>query len=383
VAERGRKAIIVGGGIGGLTAAIALRHAGLDVVIYERAGQMREVGAGLTMWPNAMKALARLGLAEAIWALGRPFGVGRILSWRGESLVDGAPRAVLEKRFGWPGTVIHRRKLLDALGSFLQPGELHLGARCVGFRQDARGVRVLLPDGRSDDGDLLVGADGLFSVVRSQLLGQRRPRHAGYAAYRGILPFELEQDIAYETWGCGARFGFVPGTDGQTYWWAAVNAPEGKADGPEGRKREVQRIYRGWCAPIEAVIEGTAESAILRHDIYDREGLTRWGHGRVTLLGDAAHPTTPNLGQGACLAMEDAVVLADCLRDNLDVPTALRRYERRRAGRANFLVRQSRWLGRLAHLTDPTLCWLRNQAVKWTPDSAGLTWLAMQFHFQT
>ena len=170
---RPRRAIIVGGGIGGVTAALALRRAGLDVLVCEQAAELREVGAGLTVWPNAMRALRQLGRHEAVWAIGRAFGVGRVYDWRGRVLVEGGRREVLEKRFGWPGTVLHRHQLLAVLAADLPPGALRLGARCTGFRQDRAGVTACFADGSEERGDLLVGADGLNSLTRARLLGRQ------------------------------------------------------------------------------------------------------------------------------------------------------------------------------------------------------------------
>ncbi len=239
MAPAARKAVVVGAGIGGVAAAVALRRAGLDVTVYEQAPVLREVGAGLTVWPNAMRALERLGLHEAVWALGRAFGVGRIHDWRGRVLVEGARREVLQKRFGWPGLVLHRHQLLAALAAPLPPGAVRLGVRCTGFAQDGAGVTVRFADGAEDRADVLVGADGLNSLTRAALLGPRRPRYAGYAAYRGITRFPLEGDVAYESWGFGQRFGFVPGPGGDVYWWAAVSGPEGQGSSPASYQGEV------------------------------------------------------------------------------------------------------------------------------------------------
>jgi 2-polyprenyl-6-methoxyphenol hydroxylase-like FAD-dependent oxidoreductase len=377
-----RKALIIGGGIGGVTAASALLRAGLDVVVYEQAKELHEVGAGLTIWPNAMKALRLLGSDEAVWAIGRPFGVGRIYDWRGRVLVEGAQRAVLQRRFGWPGTVLHRHRLLALLAQPLPPAVLRLGARCTDFRQDGSGVTVRFADGSEDRGDLLVGADGLNSLVRAGLLGPRPPRYNGYTAYRGITQFPLEGDTASEAWGCGQRFGFVPGPGREIYWWAAVSVPEGLNPSPHTYKPDLLVRYRNWFEPITAVIDATPEGAILRNDVYDRPPTRRCSLGRVTLLGDAAHPITPDLGQGACLAIEDAVVLARCLACEKDTAGALRAYDAARIGRARFLTRHSHWMGRLGQLRHPWLCRSRNALVRATPTEASLLWLSWHFRFE-
>jgi 2-polyprenyl-6-methoxyphenol hydroxylase-like FAD-dependent oxidoreductase len=382
-----RKALIIGGGIGGITAAIALARAGFDVAVHEQAPELREVGAGLTVWPNAMKALALLGLADPVWALGRSFGVGRIYDSRGRVLVQGARREDLERRFGWPGLVLHRHRLLDVLAERLPRSVLRLGSRCTGFDQDADGVTAHFADGAQARGDVLIGADGLHSAIRAQVLGHDPPRYAGYVACRGIAPFELGGDSAYEAWGCGQRFGFVPAVGNEIYWWAAVSVSEHRASpqqasGQERYKEELLDRYRGWFAPIERVIAETPDGTILRNAVHDRPPARRWSVGRVTLLGDAAHPVTPDLGQGACLAIEDAAVLARCLADGPDVQAALQRYEARRLGRAAFLARHSRWMGELGQLRQPLLCRLRNALVQWTPAWAALLWLSWQFAFE-
>ena len=182
-------------------------------------------------------------------------------------------------------------------------------------------------DGRETRGDLLVGADGLRSVVRSALFGPERPRYGGYTAWRAVTRFDHARVTPGETWGRGRRFGQWGMTGARIYWYATESVPEGEGDPPEGRKQGLLKLFRGWHEPVEDLIEATDESAILRNDVYDRPALRRWSVGRVTLLGDAAHPMTPDMGQGACQAIEDAVVLADCLTRWSEVAEALRAYE--------------------------------------------------------
>lgn len=375
------KAIIIGGGIGGVAAGVALARAGFEIAIYEQASALREVGAGLTVWPNAMKALRLLGLDAAVWAIGRPFGVGQVFDPRGRVLVEGARREILEQRFGWPGTVLHRHQLLQLLAQFLPSEAIHLGMRCQTIQQDRAGVTATFTNGHQDRGDVLIGADGLNSTIRAALLGRQRPRYAGYVAYRGINRFPFESDIAYETWGIGQRFGFVPGPGGENYWWAALSGPERSRSEADARK-DLLAIYGDWFDPIPAMIEATLPETILCNAIYDRPPTSRWSVGRATLLGDAAHPLTPDLGQGACLALEDAVDLGKILAEQTDIPEALRIYEARRLPRASFLIRHSRWMGRLGQINQPTLAWLRNTLVGMTPSLASLHWLSWQFAFE-
>jgi len=281
----------------------------------------------------------------------------------------------LGERVGADSIAAHRADLQAALLKALEEaeGEVKLGARCVGFEQNEGNVAVLLADGREEYGDLLVGADGLRSTVRAQLLGDGPPRYAGYTAWRAVVreePDLVPEGIGTEPWGKGLRFLCARIGRGMVYWTAAKNSPEGEGDRlGGGAKDALLEDFRGWHAPVEALIRAADEDAILYTDIYDREPARRWGEGQVTLLGDAAHPMTPDLGQGACQAMEDAVVLATCLdNEKADVASALRLYEARRIGRTAAFVRRSRRLGRLAQLENPLLCRLRDAFLKITPN---------------
>jgi 2-polyprenyl-6-methoxyphenol hydroxylase-like FAD-dependent oxidoreductase len=199
--------------------------------------------------------------------------------------------------------------------------------------------------------------------VRAQLHGSIKPTYAGYTAWRAVVRFDLTQLVPGESWGSGARFGHLPMTQDRVYWYATSNEREGERK-PGNEKAGLARIFRGWHAPIEALIDATDESAIFRNDIYDRRGLSKWGEGRVTLLGDAAHPMTPNLGQGACQAFEDAVVLARCLSGSPDAASALADYEAQRIPRANWLVDQSRQIGTIGQWQHPIGITLRNALIK-------------------
>jgi 2-polyprenyl-6-methoxyphenol hydroxylase-like FAD-dependent oxidoreductase len=321
------KALIIDGGIGGLCAAIALRQAGIDATVYEKVTEMHEVGAGLTLWTNAVRALQKLGLTDALHAIGTPYTRATIYSWQGEILSETPVDALLQK-FQVTSIGVHRADLQAMLLSTLGEGVVQRGAQCTGFTQHETGVCASFADGKEAWGDVLIGADGIHSVIRSQLFGLSKPRYAGYTAWRGVTPFQVEQrGDAFETWGNGKRFGFVPLNQGRVYWFATRNMPEGSGDGTMGRKREVLELFRGWHKPIEALLQATEESAILHNDISDQKPLHHWGEGHITLLGDAAHPMTPNMGQGACQAIEDALVLAAFLRNVRNMEAALQAYE--------------------------------------------------------
>ena len=359
------RVIVIGAGIGGLAAAIALRRAGLMVEVHEQAPELREVGAGIGLWAHAIRALDRIDLGDVVRATAVPLLEPGLFTSHGRQLMR-VSREELDPPFGDVTVVIHRAELLDFLIAAFGRDHIRLSHTCVGFEQNAGGVTAKFNGGETASGDALIGADGLYSVVRARLHGDVKPVYAGYSAWRAVAKFDHARLRPGESWGSGARFGQFPLSDGRVYWFACVNTPEGQRS-PAGEKARLQTIFANYHDPIPALIEATAEETILRNDIYDRRTLRRWGNERVTLLGDAAHPMTPNLGQGACQALEDAVVLAECLRGASDASIALRTYEHRRLRGANAIVTRSRTIGRIAQLRHPLLVALRNAVFRRIP----------------
>ena len=206
--------------------------------------------------------------------------------------------------------------------------------------------------------------------MRAQRLGYGPPRYAGYTCWRGVAPHadQFKRGEVFEIWGCGRRFGGVH-VDERLYWFAPVNAAAGGMDDPGRIKTTLLGIYRDWPEQVLATIESTAESAIIRNDIIDRPFRGDWGRGRMTLLGDAAHPMTPDLGQGACQAIEDAAVLGRFIGETRDPVQALRRYERRRLARTRWFVSRSRMFGKMAQWENPTARWLRDWSLSAVPRS--------------
>jgi 2-polyprenyl-6-methoxyphenol hydroxylase-like FAD-dependent oxidoreductase len=347
------RAVIVGAGIGGLAAAVALRRVGVQTVIVERVPDIREVGAGISIWSNAIHAMRELGIDAKVIASASVIerSLSQTLTGR---LITTDDFRDMSSDGGTVCICVHRGVLQRILLEALPPGSLRTGAPCVGFD----GSTAILEDGERVEGDVLVGADGINSVIRAQLSGAAPPRYAGYTCWRGICRDRgvLPDRSALLALGAGTQFGLVPCGAGQLYWFLTKNAPPGTT----GTKEQVVAMCRPWAAPIREIVEGTPEDAIVRNDIFDRPPLNWWGRGLITLLGDAAHATTPNLGQGACQAFEDAVVLADCIRRIQPVELALREYERQRIPRTAMIVRNSWQTGRILQLDRPALEVLRN-----------------------
>ncbi len=378
-AKSKQRAIIVGGGIGGLCTAIALRRKGIEARVFEKTSELKEVGAGLSLWVNAIKALDKIGMTEVLNRLSIPQISGGVRNSKGE-LLSTAFKADAQSKSETLVIVLHRAELLSALLQAAGEENIKLSAKCVGFSRDDKGVTAHFADGSEATGDFLVGADGINSVICAQLFGHAKSRYSGYTGWRAVTEFDhpLLREGAFESWGKGSRFGIIPMSKNRVYWFATQNAPAGEKDATMGRKHELLKLFQGWHEPIGKLIESTDEKAILRNDIVDRKPLPSWTKGRVALLGDAAHPMTPNLGQGACQAIEDAVVLADCVAATGDVKAALRDYETRRLKRANKIVEHSWRIGRMIQMENELVCKLRNTVMKFTPASIqrrGISWI--------
>ncbi|WP_216905495.1 FAD-dependent monooxygenase [Nocardia noduli] len=364
--------LIAGGGIGGLAAALALQRVGIATRIFERAEALRDGGAGLHIWTNGTLALDYLGVLGPVLDIAPVQRVCHFGTWRGE-LFGRWPVADFIDRYGTPTVAIQRSALHAILMSALAQREpaprVRTGAEVVAVQSDHTGVTVELSDGSVERGDLLIGADGVHSTVRSALFGPSPARYNGHIAWRGVA--ELRHDLIppgsfYGLFGPGTRFAFYDVAPGKVHWMSVANGPSGGRD-DAGVRRLLAERHRGWMPPVEDILAATPESAIIRNDVFDRKPTGRWGRGRVTLLGDAAHPITFDIGQGACQALEDALVLAGHLGDADDPVAALRSYESERRRRTSPMQRTAYLIGQAGAFEHPLLVRTREavQRVVW------------------
>lgn len=361
---------VIGGGIGGLTTALALRRVGAEVRVFERAPEIKEAGAGLGVWANAVRVLDALGVGATLRRAGRPIVTAGIYSDEGRPLCI-TDVAALSAGLGTPSFVLHRADLLGALLAALPFDTVVTGAEVTGIDERSGEALVHFADGETYAADLVVGADGFSSVVRRHLWGDTPTRYSGQTCYRGVVRMPVARPgLLAEIQGRGRRLGHCPITRDRMYWFACHNAPRKSPEDPRGAKTKLLELFRDWPFELAQAIAATPEYAILRNDLCDRVPLTRWSRGRVTLLGDAAHPMLPNLGQGACTAIEDAAILARSLLEGRNLPEALIRYEAERIPRTTRLVELSWRFGVAARWSNPLLVAARNAMLRFVPESA-------------
>lgn len=339
-------AVVVGAGIGGLAAAVALRRRGWRVTVLERATALEPVGAGIGIAPNALRALDVLGVGDAVRAMAAFQGEGGLRRPDGRWLSRTSGEAAAE-RFGGPVVVAQRAELVAVLAGLLPDGALRTGTRVVSASPEGR---VTTEDG-TIDADLVVAADGINSAVRGALFPEHPgPGYSGFTSWRTVVPAPAAY-LPHETWGRGRLWGTVPLTGGRVYCYAtAVTPPGGRA--PDGDERtELRRLFGDWHDPVPGLIDSAAPGTVLRNDVHHlARPLPAFHQGRVALLGDAAHAMTPNLGQGGCQALEDAVVLAHLAAPEAGeqaVARALAAYTAQRLPRTTRVVRRSWSVGRL------------------------------------
>ncbi|GAB3661457.1 NAD(P)/FAD-dependent oxidoreductase [Actinocorallia lasiicapitis] len=360
------KAIVVGGGVGGLCAAAALRRTGIDAEILEAAPELRAEGSGLGILSNGIGALRALGLDLGLERRGTIVRVAEMCAPDG-TVLRRHPFDADYAKIGAPTVCLSRTDLLEGLREAAEGVPITTGAAVTGFARDGSGVTAVLTDGRRVSGDILIGADGINSAIRAQVAGPAEPRYGGFVCWLATVPFDtgrFPEGLGRQYWGRGTRFGINDMGHGRFYWWGTTNTAKTEMS---GGKDDLERTFAGWAPEIRELIEVTPEKEILTVPAQDRPFLDRWGDGPVTLLGDAAHPMLPSLSQGATSAIEDAVVLALSLRSAPDPETGLRLYEDRRRERTRRLVEESWTLGKQQQYTNRLLCAARTLAVRFAP----------------
>ncbi len=381
---------IIGGGIGGLTAANALMQAGIEVAVYEATAELKEIGAGVALHPNAMNVLRAIGVEDDVRNVAGRSEWQVMRNWKTGRLIGKTSRQQQAASFGTAGATVHRADLLDVLAGALQADIVTLGKRCTEVQPDGAVAVARFADGSEIEADVIVGADGIHSAVRTSLFGPDAPRFTGKICYRSVVSTEAVR---------GAR----PSTEGAQWF-----GPHGTIvlypmrgeelinvvchyddDGyrheswiAECSREEVLERYDGWHESLLRLF--AAADTWYKWALYDRDPIPRWTRGRVTVLGDAAHPMLPYLGQGACQAIEDGAVLATALSAEASDPlTGLARYERTRRPRASRVVLTARERGQSNHLTSRWAAWqrdlkiaLRRRVNRRDPEGRGAAWLA-------
>lgn len=365
------RVLIVGAGIGGLTAAIALRAKGIDVEICEAAPAPRVTGTGLGMASNATKVLRALGVGLGERGSGQAVERLEFRTARGR-LIRAVPIQQITAQLGHPLVCIHRNRLTELLMDAAGDTPIHYGAQVTAIQTAAGGVRAICADGTNLCADVLIGADGIHSMVRATACGESAPTEHGYVCWLGTVGFShprMSRGYVGHYWGRGQRFGLIDIGDGAAYWWGTRNMSDALARDWRGGKAEIRAAFDGWAPEVLDIINRTPDDAVVAVPAQDRPFLERWGRGPVTLLGDAAHPMLTSLGQGASCAVEDAYVLAEALARISDPIAALRTYEDRRGQRARALVHGSRRLSKLEQANSRAVVAVRNLGMRWTPAS--------------
>lgn len=386
MAQKSISVAVIGGGIGGLHAALHLLRAGYDVQVYEQAREHVEVGAGVVVSPNATRLLIRLGLGDEMARIGvRPEAFHQRRWQDGRTLAYTRLREATETAFGAPHYTFHRGEMLAMLVRAMPPERVHLGHRCIGIAERGDRVEARFENGTTVSADMLVGADGIHSVVRHALLGADRPRFTGCVAYRGLIPAERVAHLGigmtnHNNMGPGRHFVYYHVSAGRLLNFVGLLEQDAwvKESWTEpGDVADLAAAYAGFHPQVRGIIAAAHET--FKWALLDRDPLPRWTFGRVTLLGDACHPMLPFLGQGAGQAIEDGASLAACLqRFAGDVPAALAFYQAVRLPRATRCQLQSRENMTRFHLPDGPAQQARDaEMAKGTTDWAiqAISWL--------
>jgi len=367
---------IIGAGIGGLTTALTLKQRGLNVNIFESSAEIKSVGAGIILANNAMQVFQKLGLQEKIENAGNKISFMKITD---EQL---KPLSVVnlveyEQKYGVSNIAIHRGELQKILANEIGFDNINLSKRLSKIEKN-RLFKLTFEDNSTIESKLVIGADGIKSVVRNQLFEKSTLRNPNQICWRGICEIDLPQKYhneLNEAWGKGKRFGFVKISDKKVYWYALVNSKN-----VEISDVNLTDFFSEFHSDILYILSATKKEQIIVSDILDLKPIDKWQRENVCLVGDAAHATTPNLGQGACQAIEDAYVLGKLLDNGMAIENTFKAYENLRRKKAHTIVNTSWTIGKMAHIENKFGIWLRNFAMKNMPKSANKKQMDMIFN---
>lgn len=340
------KALVMGAGIGGLSAAVALKAAGISCEVFEAVQEIKPVGAAISIWPNGVKCMNLLGMGDITETYGGPLRYMAYQDHRHGKTLTRFSLAPLVERTGGRPCPVSRSELQGEMLNFWGRDAVRFGKRATRVEEDDDGVTAWFSDGTTARGDMLIAADGSHSALRPYVLGfTPERRYAGYVNWNGLV--EIDEAIApADQWttfvGEGKRVSLMPVANGRFYFFFDVPLPAGLAEDRSTLRADLSRYFSGWAAPVQELIARLDPATTNRIEIHDIEPFDRLVRGRVALLGDAGHSTTPDIGQGGCAALEDAVVLGETFRDGGDIAAALRQYEAQRCERVRDLILKAR-----------------------------------------
>lgn len=348
-----KKGIIIGAGIGGLTTALALMKKGIDVTIYEQSKEIKEVGAGIWVAPNGMKVFDDLGVSQDILNAGKTLEKIKVVDLNGKpiSTIDGNK---IKAKHKFATVAIHRATLQRILASYLPEYKIILNKKFNSYQQTDRSISAKFEDGTIAEADFLINADGIKSTARLQIQSNLNLRYSGQTCWRFVAEFDIpeaECGNMYEIWSNkkGLRIGYSKINDKQIYVYITNFEKAGGKDNPQTIIDDLINLCAGFPAVIKQMILSTKGNDILRNDLFDFKPLKKWTDGKLALIGDAAHATTPNLGQGACQAIEDAYVIAQQLSLNKDIEMGLKCFEEKRIKKATYITNTSWQFGQLTN----------------------------------
>ena len=363
------RGIIIGAGIGGLSTAIAMQMRHINVKVFEAATSLNPIGAGILVPPNAMTILDRYNLAQQVWDSGNPIESLVVLDSEGKS-ISRTPAHYSKNGSIYQTVAIHRGTLQKILLSALMPDTLVINKQCLEVNAGINGAEATFRDGVKVYGEFLVGADGIHSKVRESIFPDSPLRYSGQTCWRGVANLTLPQKWLMqltETWGTGLRFGFVPIADAQVYWYATQREDAGGVDDPTIIKQQLLDLYGEFLDSVGEIILQTDSSSIIRDDINDLAPLTSWFSNSVVLIGDAAHASTPNLGQGGAQAIEDSWVLADKIATCEILQDAFKSFQTSRFAKVQKIVNVSWQIGKATNLSNKMACEIRNALFRCVP----------------